>query len=678
MWFVRRAPDEKAVRRTDPYCIVERASLGRPAAKRARSSAVQSGGATTLADLDPLEKSCPELAKLGIKEYLFIQNMGGYSSSSSSEASPTPDQVLTEYEIFDAVMDPASLFSLIYSKDRAFGSSIIYAGSHQTRPLLDLVSRDLAKTLDACLVWHRFYSPQIPTLVDLRKRLTAEGHLANCATKMLFASLSLTALEMPEGPTKQYTNLKQSLRLSSLFLCDYKPTALATSQPVVHRAVKSQLYINVAYQVAERLRLLPEHLKQSLQALIVLDPYALECYIADLLQSIQVYTYHATLSGFAKKPLHAMRRVLSRIKPAIDLLQGILRHRQLSPRLIFQMQYVTGIYITMRSLADVKHNCLDPDQIAMIIENVEMECLEHTQFSSDLLAGSMVYSTQDEIYAAHSLLELRFYLTQIQTTGAGLFYTIIMRGRSEQGKVSPGEEPHLDYTDTTKLGDQVLNAYKPFDGRRALPDASARFTQRFGATWPWKLRDVLQLFLRCTQSLKLDGVAFHPPCRSIIIDILPMCKNIVENNSMVLKMVGVPRVNFDELRDLLRNCALQVGAMSVPPGISSDTAFVGGCVYAASSKLLNGMCDVMERVTNQFMEEQKQKDQSGMLQMPVNFDFTNGVGEPLHSDEWSLLPFVGASDFSMDFHNDFDWTSALHVFASSPSDFYSEDPLDVE
>lgn len=121
--------------------------MGRPAAKRARPTGAENGGPTTLADLDVTEETCPAMAKLEIKDYLFSQKTVEHPDS-EEEAAQTPDQTLTEHEIFQAMMEPASFFALIFSKDRAFGSSIVFAGSRQTRPLLDLVGKDMAKSLD--------------------------------------------------------------------------------------------------------------------------------------------------------------------------------------------------------------------------------------------------------------------------------------------------------------------------------------------------------------------------------------------------------------------------------------------------------------------------------------------------------------------------------------------------
>lgn len=124
---------------------MERASLGRPAAKRARPTGAEHDGPTTLADLDVNEKACPAIANLEIKDCLFSQNM---VEQSDEEPTQTANKTPIEHEIFQAMMEPASFFALIFSKDRGFGSSIVFAGSRQVRSLLDLISKDMAKSLD--------------------------------------------------------------------------------------------------------------------------------------------------------------------------------------------------------------------------------------------------------------------------------------------------------------------------------------------------------------------------------------------------------------------------------------------------------------------------------------------------------------------------------------------------
>lgn len=134
-------------RNLDLECIVERASLGRPAAKRSRPSDTQTNGATTLAELDVDQETCPQMAKLEIKEYLFSHAVVD-NPEPEEVRTQAPSQALTEEDIFQSMMEASCFFAMIYSKDLVFGSSIVHAGTRQIRPLLDLISKDMAQSLD--------------------------------------------------------------------------------------------------------------------------------------------------------------------------------------------------------------------------------------------------------------------------------------------------------------------------------------------------------------------------------------------------------------------------------------------------------------------------------------------------------------------------------------------------
>lgn len=521
--------------------------------------------------------------------------------------------------------------------------------------------------------------------------MVAEGVFANCATNLLFAFLCLTALEMPEGPTKQYSNLKQSLQLCistygqefifdtpvhrdsvlvALLLSDYKPTALATSQRVVAKSVKSRLFVHIAYYVGERLGILPAQLDSDVNRLIALDPQSLENYILDSVQGLQVHYYDASLGGFAGMPLHKMRRTLSHIKPQMDALRDVLKYRQLSPKLIHHVQVATTTFMTMRGMMDVKGSCSSPDAISIILDNFEMECLEQIQFSNSLLSMTMSYCKQDEIIAAQALLELRFRLASHQIAGMGLLYVIILRTRLERGCGATGGSPEISSNEASTIAAQTVSAFKNIPTESSPLDPCIRLQERMGSAWSGRLKFMLQLFLDRSESLKLDGVAFHPPCRHLVLEIVRLCKNIVENNIVHIKITENVHANFEEQCAMVRRCAQLIGAMAVSPGNSMDSAFAGGSLYAASCKLINGLCDVMECIIRRFLDAKKEREQTGMFDMPLNFDFSGGVGPDFHPDEWNLLPFVGAGDTN--FGDGFDWTSALHLFESTPSDFLSE------
>jgi hypothetical protein len=128
------------------------------------------------------------------------------------------------------------------------------------------------------LGWHRFFTPETPTLVSMRNRLLshASASFKRSSTNLLFALLCLIALEMPTNPLpKNHARpLIKNTKLAvstygqmfifsrpihedsltvSLLLANYKPTALVSSQSVAHISINLEIYINTAYRIAERL-----------------------------------------------------------------------------------------------------------------------------------------------------------------------------------------------------------------------------------------------------------------------------------------------------------------------------------------------------------------------------------------------------------------------------------------
>src|SRR4051812_39199938 len=109
------------------------------------------------------------------------------------------------------------------------------------------------------LAWHRFFLPRAPTLISIRNRLMSDNY-SNCATNLLFALLSLIALEASPTQLQQYHQLIHGVQIAvatygqafifsppthrdslvvCLLLADYRPTALVSFQSVSHTAVRS-------------------------------------------------------------------------------------------------------------------------------------------------------------------------------------------------------------------------------------------------------------------------------------------------------------------------------------------------------------------------------------------------------------------------------------------------------
>ncbi|PGH30849.1 hypothetical protein GX50_06392 [[Emmonsia] crescens] len=668
-------------------CIVERTSLGRPAAKRVRRTDSHSRNYPALLtepdigadEIVPIPGTTP--SNLEIKGYIYSEEITDKSLILQKDCRFNPSElhvtIRGKQEIFQSMIEPDCFLSSILANDQAFGAAIPHAtSSWNIRPLSDLISHDMATSLDDCLVWHRFFLPQTPTLVSIRKRLSSdECASANCTTNLLFALLCLIAFETPESPFGQKnTHLKRSIQLAvssygqefifsppahrdsvvvSLLLSDYKPTALVSSQNVSHKAVKSGLYVNLAYRIADRLELLPTQASLNPRELKAAEFFGLDFCLTDILQGMQVFCYDALLDGFITKPLQAMRKVVSCMKPHIEVCQNILKYRQCPPRIIYHIQYTTATYILMEALVDMKQSWSSLESLSNVTEECERKCLEQITHSNYFLAALSNYGKQDELSAVRSLLEMRFHSVYTVVCGAALFYATVLRARFQLGGII-GADPEIYCHEAFQVGAQVIDTYKNISSEKAL-NLSA-FMSRFGGPYPNKLGAILDMFIECTEKLELNGVAFRPPPRQLVLEIVFLCKNIVENNVIQLKSFGRLHQNLDTQLGLFEKCARRIESMVASPWNSIDAAFAGGCVYAASSKTIHGLCEFMENLKIRVAKEKDGKEKSGILETPTD---SNGLDFEFSSEGWELWPEVGGFDIFETLQGQFDWCSAL-------------------
>lgn len=530
------------------------------------------------------------------------------------------------------------------------------------------------------LVWHRFFLPHLPTLVSIRNRLTSdEGHSTNSATNLLFALLSLISFEISESSSRLHPQLMRSIQLAvatfgqefifsppthrdsivvSLLLSDYKPTALVSSQSVVHSAVKSELYINLAYRIAERLELLPTQSSLELGKLKAMAYFDLESSLIDSLQGLQIHCYDAFMEGYVANSLSTMRHVLSCMTTHVETYRNVLQCRQCSPRIIYHMQYAIGTYILMEALADMKQNWKNLESLSMIIEEAEKKCLDQIKSSNCILANSSDYREQDELSAVRSLLELKFHTVYASICASGLLYAMVQRARFEGGRI--GGDPEVHWHEAILVGAQVIDSLKNTTSGKAL--SVSAFLNRFGSLYPRQLEAILERFIECTESLRLDGVAFYPPPRHLVLEIVSHCKNIVENNVIQLKGSSKLHPDFEKQLELFAECARRVETMVASPWNSIDAAFASGCVYAASSKLIHGLRDLMERLKTRKLQEKGEQEPSSVAEAPTDSNGFNELGLEFSSEGWELWPHVGGFDLFETFQDRSDWSLALNLF----------------
>ncbi|KAE8154188.1 hypothetical protein BDV25DRAFT_172606 [Aspergillus avenaceus] len=594
-------------RNLDLECIIEHTYLGRPAAKRAnRANIAGKSDPSVSPHSSPQDEEKASRLSDSIRQYLFSGAMDDNLILQRSRDATNPS--LDDDRIYHAMANTGTFIAGVLAKDASFGSGIQLTSTWDT-PLTDIVSHDLAITLDNLLVWQRLFVLGIPSLLHLRERLlSADPNTNNVATKLLFAVSCLAACESSEIHRRQ-GSLKDSLQqatssygqdfifsppthIDSVVLCRFlsifKPTALATSKRVAHQSVKAELYINLAYRIAERLRILPEPGIMPLLDTTNIDSVEMERELILSIQGLQLIAEEFLLGDFLTMTLHSFRQVLQRMQPHIDSYHVLLQTRSCSPIMIFHIKWTIATYMQIEAMASSRQCWMNPNQLFIVVEEGEKKCLAEINSAYQSLSETAGAGQQNELMAMCSLLELRFHGVIARMLGLGLFLTSVLQARAEKDQPQ-NTEIHRD--EATQLGNTVINSL-------TTTPASERsshffnFLRHFGARYPDKLQGILAKFMECT-TIKLGDNNYIAPIRPIVMEIVNQCKNIVENNLIRFRVSGRLHPNFDRQLDLFTQCAHQLAAM-VQPGISPETAFINGCVYSASGKMVFGLCDLMK------------------------------------------------------------------------------------
>ncbi|KAL9084739.1 MAG: hypothetical protein Q9165_007914 [Trypethelium subeluteriae] len=600
-------------------CIVERTILGRPAAKRARRNFSPVGNTAIL--MKPgikVHESAIAPSILNIEQYIY-SDLADDKFISRQDYRLNLSKTPGKQDIFQSMVEPASFLSSIVANDQAFGCTITHATSRWNTALPDLISKDLAVSLNKCI------------------QLAVSTH----------------GQEFVHSPPTHRDSV-----IVSLLLSDYKPTALVSWQSISHRTIKSGLYVDLAYRIAERLELLPTQVRFELSELQAMESSKLEDYLTDSLQGLQLCCSDAFLGGFALKPLRAMQHVLGRMKPHIDMYPKLLEYRQCSPKIIYHVQYMTATYIMMESLTRMRQGWNKLDTLSLVIEEAEEACLEQLEPSKSFFANSSNCGRQVEVSAIHTLLEMRFHSVFASICGGGLFYAMMSRARLTEGDT--GREHEIDCHEAIQVGTQVIESLRDIPCGGTLNIST--FLDRFGAPYPAQLQASLTKFIQCAESLRLDDVAFYPPPRYLVLDIVFTCKNMVENNVIHLKGFSRLRPDFDQHLELFAKCAQKFEAMTTSPLKSIDAAFAGGCLYAAGSKAIHGLCDLMERLKERVSRGEDRQERSSILKAPKDPNVSNMLGLELPSEALDMWPYPEGSDLFATLQDQSDWSLALSLF----------------
>lgn len=527
----------------------------------------------------------------------------------------------------------------------------------------------------------------MPRLVELRTRLLSNDFTSiNSATKLLFVLFCLTALDIDDALAKRHPALKPSLRLAvafigqefifsppthhdtvvvCLFLADYKPTALATTQRVFHRAIKSEMFVHLAQRMTERLEENSEQRGTLPCELYIVDGAQFDFRFNRTVERLQLLHYDTFLDGYLAKSHHALRQALAKMTPLVDVYQNVLKHRQCSPRTIFHISWATSVCILLNAVANLKERWNNPGSLFGDIEEAERRCVEQLQTSGILLETSSGIFDSQEIEAAHSILELRFNSIIARIWGLGLLYASVLKVRSLEGGLK--WEHEIESHEAIQISDQVRGSREDMIAGAAEPFAMA--LSQLGAKFPEKLKRLLEIFIRC-MDLRLAGTSFRPPLQHLALEVLTHCKNIVENNLVHLKCFGRLNPEFEKQLELFTICAQRFDSIVAAPWTSTDVAFANGCVYAVGSKIISGFCQVMktakETLSRRIQRQECQNGEerpTGVGLSPMYSDMSEGTFFDLNTstEAWNMWPYLGGFDPPPNPLELYDWIEGLNT-----------------
>ncbi|CAG8172281.1 unnamed protein product [Penicillium salamii] len=644
-------------------CIVERTTSGRPSARGRQRQSTRNLRSASLNPSEKFDERASSPSDLEVNDYLFSKDNDAEQPPPKETGKSQPSQRPGKRTMFRAMIDINVFICSVLEKDVKFGSQLIHATSRWSQPLPDLIGNDMAALLDTQLSWYRLFLPSIPNLVSLRNRLVSEELSSTTpATNLLFALLCLAAFETADGFAQQHPITKQSLQLAVssfgqefmvsppthrdsiaifLFLIEFRPTTLATSQFVMHKAVSPEIYIHLAHRIAERLSCLAQRSAFFFFYLKTPGNSEHERCFSYSVEALKVISLDCHLEGLLSKTVPDLYEILDQIQPHIDAYRHLLSLCECSPRTIFHVQWIMGFRIMITSLIEAKENWTMPKKLLKTVEEAEKLSMEQIEVSRLFIEYSVQKEGGEDIPALLPLLRMRFYRISAGLCGLGLFYAAVQQARSTSGE-NHGD-PHVQPSESLQIVDQVAaSVISP-------PDAPGNhlsvFIERFGKTYPDKLIRVLEAFLECTES-KLDGIASRAPLQQLVYEVIHVCKNLVENNFVQVRVGGRLAPSFEKQLELFSNCAKCIGKMRASSS-KKESAFASGCVYVACSKIILGLRNTLERLKT----EVEKRTHDAACDVPANTVVSPGTTDcslinmdfnPNSWDGWNLWPEAGS------------------------------------
>ncbi|KAI5294614.1 hypothetical protein KEM55_006538, partial [Ascosphaera atra] len=272
------------------------------------------------------------------------------------------------------------------------------------------------------------------------------------------------------------------------------------------------------------------------------------------------------------------------------------------------------------------------------------------------------FGTAEELQAARATLELQFKSVNNTVRGIALLHVLVLKSRTSSN-VQGGTDirPHETIQMAVNVTDALKNVSTEADQQLRA------FVTRFGKGHPDYILGILKSFIECAD-LKLDGIPFQAPFRALVLNMLVFTRSIVDNNNIHVKYLeGRMKKNSDEQMMVIEETARRFAQMAGSPLNSIDTAFSGGCVYAASVKVMTAMLDIMKSMKAKLAHKKETED-------AATTPSTGGqMSPPMMTELPAFQPWIPCSNgdlFGQDDTGqfDFDWSSAMGTVAGTVPD----------
>ena len=515
-------------------------------------------------------------------------------------------------------------------------------------------------------------------LVDLRNELTTGTDQHSATTLSLFALLALLALDAPSTHLRDDPHLRLRLRTDLkyygrewllslptsrqtlallLLLYFYRPHGLAFSQREAVLAVKSGLYITLAYQVSYRLGFgdlatpfqstslinkREDHPQKSMPGTSV----SIETYLVDALTWCEISVQETLTDRLVHNPIVAVREIMARIQPIMLNVTAVIRSpTPLGASTIYHFTFGKSLLIGLEMLLSADGNWRSLNVLRQLLVDHAVQAsqlrLDANRMLDQAIDSAMSSAIDVGIVRMH--VDARIKEHEVLVAGLAIFYALMSWRHCE---VEANKDELLDVSpkDAVQLHNDIIRYFLEVPQTADILEFTT-FLGDIGEQRTNQIEDILSDFAAIPDA----GATWLPPPRRTALDVLYHGKTLVENSASRMKGWKVLHPNVDRHATLLVGCAARLEKMSRGTSQSSLTlAFNEGCLYAASARLLRSLNCLLVRWKSSMEAAASTASQQQGTFAPIDFA-KDGVDETLLNMDFDDLFAQWSDDLELSY-----------------------------